>query len=720
MKKLLSVFFLFYLCGGLAFSQTRKEWLQYAEDAYKVGDYASAVEYYQRVIEPGTMHSRDYLFPYDIRTFVPPLDSTGTDTSKVMQEDTSVVKNITQRIGYDYVVHRVAECYRLIRNYDKAEIWYRKSLKIDEKRYPEDKMWFGMILMTNKKYHDALQIFESITADSLLKGSYQYKRASAGALSCYFAMDSNSTKKNTVISLMDTTVNSPKASATFATAFAEMNVEMLITSARKDGKVTNTEDKEEQEDPFYLCDIFTITKNGQSWTAPMLLEGNVNTGMHEGSPYLSVNKDMLFFTRWNPADPKECHIYLARYMNGKWLQPMKLPGVNVDGYRSMNPSLNFEEDKIYFASDRPGGKGKMDIWYCSLDENGNPGTPVNLGSNINSSENEVSPFYSSKTTTLYFSSDGHMGFGGLDIFKTYATETDTVWGQPVNMKGPVNSSKDDAYFVILNDQKTAYFSSDREQCVGCGPEPTYCYKVYEVVKNPPIFSISGVVYNSETNEVIPNALVSFKDVGFNREPMMFITDDKGYYETPLPEDAEWFIKAQKNKFFSDAASVTTKDKTESESFIQDFYLTPIPGGEIVIEGIEYDFDKATLRPRSKQILDTLADFLTLNEHVSIQISAHTDTRGSDSYNLDLSKRRAKSVVEYLITKGIDPKRLTSEGYGETVPWSYTEKDGTVVTHSQKFINALKTTKEKEAAHQKNRRTTFKVVGETKIEIKYKN
>lgn len=720
MRKSFFVFVIAFVSGGILFSQTRKEWLEYAEASYKISDYASAVVYYQKVLDPGTSHSRDYLFPYDVRTFVLPLDSTQKDTGAVTPQDTTMPKNITQRIGYDYVVHRIAECYRLLRNYDQAETWYRKAIKNDDKKYPEDRMWFGMVLMMNKKYHDALQIFESITGDSTQTGSYEYKRAKTGALSCYFAMDSNSTKKNTVVSLLDTNVNSSRASATFAAAFNEANIEMLITSARKDSKVNPADKKEEQEDPFYLCDIFTITKNGESWTTPTSLEGSVNTGMHEGSPFISINKDMLFFTRWNPADPKECHIYLARFMNGKWLQPMKLQGVNVDGYRSMNPCLNQEEDKIFFASDRPGGKGKMDIWYCSLDENGNPGNPINLGNNVNTPENEVSPYFHGKGNTLYFSSDGHMGLGGLDIFKSYATETDTVWGQPVNMKGPINSSKDDAYFIIMNDQSTAYYSSDREQCTNCGPEPTYCYKVFQVVKNPPVFSISGVVYNSETNEVMPNSLVTFKDVGFNREPMMFITDEKGYYETPLPEDAEWFMKAQKNRFFGDGASVSTKGKSESEKFIQDFYLTPIPGGEIVIEGIEYDFDKATLRPRSKQILDTLADFLTLNDHVSVQISAHTDTRGSDSYNLDLSKRRAKSVVEYLITKGIDAKRLTSEGYGETVPWSYTDKDGKVITHDQQFINALRSTVEKESAHQKNRRTTFKVVGETKIEIKYKN
>ncbi len=724
------------LCGFVsAFSQTRKEWLIHADEAFKLEDYPSAAYYYQKVLDPGTHGSRDYLFPYDIKAFIAPLDSTPADSTvkptsadsvvkpipgdtvaKPLVVDSNMPKNITQRIGYDYVVHRIAECYRLMRDYDNAELWYAKAVKTESKKFPNDRVWYGMMLMTNKKYTEAQAIFESITADSTKKNTYTYKRARTGLLGCYFALDTNSFKKETEISILDTNVNSSDASAVFASGFYEASIELLVTSARKGGKVTDPKDKE--EDPYYLCDIYLISRKDQGWKKPEMFEGPINTGMHEGAPVISINKDMLFFTRWNPLDAKDCGIWMSRFMNGKWLEASKLPNVNIDGYKSMHPSLSFEEDKLYFSSNRPGGKGGMDIWYVTIDDAGNPGMAINLGSNVNTTENEVSPFYHSKTTTLYFASDGHLGIGGLDIFKAYASETDTTWTKPVNMKSPVNSSRDDAYFIILNDQKTAYFSSDREKCTGCNPS-AYCYKLFEVVKNPPVFSISGKVFDKETGLVIQGSLVTFKDVAQNLQPFLLITNDSGYYESPLPEDFEFFIKAQKNKYFADATSVSTKGFTESQHFIRNFYLVRIPAGEIVIEGIEYDFDKATLRPRSKQILDTLAMFLELNNQVSIEINSHTDIRGSDQYNLVLSDARAKSCMDYLITKGIDPERLKSKGYGETTPFAFKDKDGNETKYDEPYIKALRTENEREAAHQKNRRTSFVVTGETKIQIRYK-
>jgi outer membrane protein OmpA-like peptidoglycan-associated protein len=240
-------------------------------------------------------------------------------------------------------------------------------------------------------------------------------------------------------------------------------------------------------------------------------------------------------------------------------------------------------------------------------------------------------------------------------------------------------------------------------------------KIYQVDKEPLLFKLSGYVYDRETNKPIPNALLTFKDVDGNVDPFFATSDDKGFYSIDLREDFELYIKAQKNKYFGDAATVSTKGMVESKDLTQDFYLSRIPEGEIVIPGIEYDFDKATLRPESKKILDDLANFLTLNNQIYIQINSHTDCRGSDDYNLRLSKERAKSCVDYLIMKGIDPKRLLSEGYGETQPLEIKDDKGNVVTTlTCDYINGLKTKEEQEAAHQKNRRTAFVVVHEDEL------
>jgi outer membrane protein OmpA-like peptidoglycan-associated protein len=197
--------------------------------------------------------------------------------------------------------------------------------------------------------------------------------------------------------------------------------------------------------------------------------------------------------------------------------------------------------------------------------------------------------------------------------------------------------------------------------------------------------------------VISNSLITFKDIRGDKETFYLITDSMGNYSTPLEEGWELYIKAQKNKFFGDAGNVSTLGLTESQHFTKDFFLSPIPQGDIVIPGIEYDYDKATLRPASMKILDDVVDFLNLNNNLSVEISSHTDARGADAYNLKLSQERAKSVVDYLIQKGIKADRLIAQGYGETkllIPNAQTEEE-----------------------HQKNRRTAFRPIKEGVIQAK---
>ena len=226
------------------------------------------------------------------------------------------------------------------------------------------------------------------------------------------------------------------------------------------------------------------------------------------------------------------------------------------------------------------------------------------------------------------------------------------------------------------------------------------------------FSISGYVYDENTGEIIPNAKVKFTDVTFENKPFELRTDENGYYHTSLKRNQELFIKASKKEYFADAAIVSTIGEIKSKVYTQDFYLDKIPKGEIVIKGIEYDFDKATLRPESKLILDKVIEFLELNDDISIEIRSHTDQRGTDSYNLSLSERRAKSVHDYLIEKGgVDRERLISKGYGETAPVEALNSEGEVVPYTIEYIESILTLDEKEEAHQKNRRTAFKVINQ---------
>lgn len=711
MRRLSLSLLVFFISALSAFSQSRKEWLEYGDAAFAKEDYGSAAYFYLKVIDPKTSNAKEYTFPYDIKTWFPPLDSTKKDSGTVKVDTTTKKngKNMTPEIRYQYVTHQVAESFRLSHDYANAEIWYQKSAQNHSAQFPNDIYYYGRTLMANEKYAEAQKEFESVTKDTTKVNTDLYKLCMKGYLGCLFANDTNSVRKKTV-TILDTSVNS--GSASFAPNFYGDNLTLLFTSARKGSKVLDPK----EQDPFYAADLYTATKTGEGWGSVSNLDSPINTEMNEGAGCISINKDLFFFTRWNPLNPKECSIWMAKFLNGKWLQPMKLnESVNVDGYKSMQPNLSFDGTKLYFASDRPGGKGKMDIWYCDIDEYGTAGMAHNLGPKVNTPENEVSPYYHFKTTTLYFASDGHVGFGGLDMFKAFKSDeemdVDTLWSTPLNLKKPINSSKDDSYFIVQNDNRLAYFSSDRNDCKDCGAL-THCSKIFSVDKEPLIFHLSGHVTDRDDGKPIPNALLTFKDVDGNVDPFFITTDENGFYTADLHEDFELYIKAQKKKYFGDAGTVSTKGLVDSKDLVQDFQLALIPGGEIVIPGIEYDFDKATLRPESKKILDDLTNFLVLNNNIYIQINSHTDCRGSDDYNLKLSKERAKSCVDYLISKGIDPKRLMSEGFGETVPMELKDDKGNVTaTLTCDYINAMKKPEEKEAAHQRNRRTAFVVIKE---------
>jgi len=358
---------------------------------------------------------------------------------------------------------------------------------------------------------------------------------------------------------------------------------------------------------------------------------------------------------------------------------------------------------LYFSSNRPGGQGGMDVWYCKVDEYGGLSDPINMGPYINTAGDEVTPYYNYFTKTLYFSSDASGGIGGLDIYKTTYNEDDDSWSNPKNLGRPFNSSKDDAYYIIDQKQRQGFLSSDRVPC-DCGDDyegSVYCYKIYEFGQPKMKYSISGTVFNEDTDEPIPNALITFKDIRGKMDPVFITTDENGNYERELEVGWDLFLKAQKAKYFGDAASISTTGLTESKHIIQDFFLRPIPLGELEIPGIEYDFDAATLRPKSKEILDQLVEFLELNDNITIIIRAHTDSRGNDDYNLKLSNKRAASVVKYLVAHGIDKRRLESEGIGEKEP----------LDDCSKYEDCGETRFDDCDCHQKNRRTAFKTLSE---------
>lgn len=694
-----------------------------ADRYYNRKDYANAALLYSKVINDTTI-AQSRVLPYKIQMVnlsILPKDvkksqkntsnDTTTKTTTVVapiKKDSAVVKSKdTTRKGsgkvtsidpkkvskYDYVLYKLASSYLNLNDYTNAASYYKKC--VERNIYNDANYFYALSLMNNKRYSEALNAFETFinspsSSDSLVKIA---RKKEAG---CYLGMDSASISREIKVSKLDTSVFN-KGNSSFAPAFYSAPNKLIFTAARKGNIVTDPK----KQDAEYLCDLYYTEKTDTIWSPAVNFRGPVNTDAHEGAAYYRADGSILY-TRWNDINPKEAFIYRSKSNGTIFFQGTKLnDNVNVAGYRSMQPCLSADGTRLYFSSNRPGGSGGYDIWYCSIDANGITGTAKNLGAPFNTSGDEVTPFIHPVSGTLYFSSNGLPSLGGLDIFKCDFNSTDSLFAFPKNLNAPFNSSKDDAYFILERTSGKGYLASDREDCPGGN-----CYKIFEFINKPINFRIEGIVFDAQTNEPLKDALVSITDAHGNEEPVYIATDDQGNYSAELKPKMEYFLKAQKNKYFGDAASVSTIDKTNSQSFQQDFFLNKIPEGEIEVEGIEYDFNSAALRPKGKENLDKVVDLLNLNENLSITIEANTDSRGSDAYNLKLSIARAQSCVDYLISKGIKESRLKPKGWGETNP---------LVTEAE-IKKLTSKSPEWEAAHQKNRRTALKVIGESEIKI----
>lgn len=688
MMKRAAAILLLSICFYTAVGQTKREWITYGDVSFKNEDYKSALTFYLKAIDRNT--TPDITRPYEAKPYYPTPKKSKDSASVAKAAKDTVHKNSDPTT--DYLTHQIAESYRLNHDYKNAEIWYKKSVDAHPAAYPYEGYWYGDVLMKNEHYPGAAIQFENIMTLAEGKDSTIFTQAKLKIAGCYLATDTNNVRKDVVVTYLDSAFNA--GSSSFAVNYYGDPNTIQLTSARESSTVTDPK----KQNARFICDIYTLHKTEAGWKEIKKVEGPVDTDIHEGAGFLTLDRSSFFFTRWSTTNKNECAIYLSKQMNDKWLAAEKLnDNVNLAGYKSMQPALSPDGSVLYFSSNRPGGFGKMDLWYVNLDDDGRPtGKPINMGPLFNTSEDEVTPFFHYYTSTLYFSSDGRPGFGGLDIFKS-SFNSDSLWSAPKNLGAPFNSSKDDAYFVLERSQQHGFFTSDRADCKDC--EGGTCYKLYSIDKDPNVYDLRGTVYNAENNQVIANSMLTFKDIRGNKEPFYLFTDENGNYSTPLDEGWDLYIKAQKNKFFGDAGNLSTVGLTESQHFVKDFFLSPIPSGDIVIPGIEYDYDKATLRPASKKILDDLVDFLNLNNNLSVEISSHTDARGSDSYNLKLSSERAKSVVDYLVENGIAKERLVAQGYGETkllIPNAQTEEE-----------------------HQKNRRTAFRPIKEGVIQDKWK-
>ena len=688
---------LFVCFVGFSFGQTNKSLIRSGDREMEMENYASAVYFYSRVINK--LAGKDQIYhPYSVSAFYKSDDKGGPK---------SFNPPLNPKNDELEVLHKISDAYRLAKDYDNAVKWYAVAVENPTEYHPYADYFYGYSLMKNGKYEEAKVAFETMM-EKLSPDNLYHQLSFEKIGNCDFALEDTGEYTNASIEILDSTINNGTSS--FGMMYHQNK--LLFSSARID----STAPEDYKHISKYNSDIyFTKYNSDGTYQAPKWFEGNVNSEAIEGGATLSPDGRSMFFTRVNPLNHNETSIYVSRFFNGRWTEPFKLgDDINIEGYKSMTPSMADDGVTLYYASNRPGTLGGMDIWKTTINEDGETTEPVNLGENVNTSEDEITPFYHSKSKTLYFSSEGHIGFGGFDVFKTTINPFTDWWGDPVNVGQPINSPRDDTYFVWGVDMQNGYVTSDRDNCGECDTLNTlnvHCNNIFRVERPEIKITISGYVFDNDTDEPIPNASINVKDVRGNLDIITLTADENGYYEKELFVNEEYFFKASKRKYFADATIKTTLGIVESTDLEYDFFLNKIPTGEIEIKGIEYDFDAASLRESSKKELDKLVEFLELNASLNIEIRSHTDERGRDAYNLDLSKRRAQSVVDYLVDNGISRSRLQSKGLGETEPVTIKVPSGEEVTLTPEYIYSIDDEELQEEYHQRNRRTAFKVIAD---------
>src|SRR5690625_535160 len=418
----------------------------------------------------------------------------------------------------------------------------------------------------------------------------------------------------------------------------------------------------------------------------------------------------MYFTGSNQTgedkdiDYKNLKIYRSVKDGDKWQTPEDL-SINSDFYSTAHPALSPDESKLYFASDRPGGIGETDLYVVEIDSTNNSlGEPENLGENINTIGRETFP-YVAKDSVLYFSSDGHFGLGGLDVFAVKIKEDGL--GNIINVGEPINSYADDFAYGIDDRTKYGFVSSDRAKYNDTTLVNTniYSFKENSPLKDPYQAFIEGYVTDKNTEEPIEAAKIEFTD-SEGTEYVVLFTDEEGYYKTETNKYETYTIRASKEDYDTDEKVSTAKLEEQRIDFqLQRNVVVLTPGVDLAkvlnIPIIYFDFDKSNIRPDAQVDLEKVYQVLKEYPEIRINIRSHTDSRGSDAYNLALSDRRAKSTKTYLIKKGIDASRMEAEGLGERELVNECS-DGVPCT---------------EAQHQANRRSEFIILGDNEHKIK---
>lgn len=586
------------------------------------------------------------------------------------------------------VAFKMANAHRMLSQSARAAAAYQNAIRYG---YPDTlaQLYLAQMLHADGKYSQAIRAYQeylmqnprSSTAINGLKGA--------------LIADSLRANPNRYI------VKSAKLFNSRRSDFSPMFNDEILYFTTTNEKVVG--EKRSEITGMKKSDIWMARKNERGeWLRPEAVEGELNSDMDEGITSFSPDGSTMYLTvaRRMPDRNTGVEIYTSSRSDASWSKPVKLE-ITADTISSFgHPSVSPDGKYLYFSSDMPGFGGK-DLWRIDLQERA--GSLENLGEQINTPGDDVFPYVVSDSI-LIFSSNGHPGMGGLDLFRA-TLQPDGNWIVS-NMGAPLNSNADD-FGMTYNPHKanTGYFSSNRGD--GRGYDHLFSFELPDLKIN-----LSGWVMDVD-EEPVPNAVIRI--VGNDGTIQKTAARPDGSFSFPLQRGVSYVMMAGAKGYLNARQQFTADTAALDAEYEVDFMLASLSKPNIV-ENIFYDFDKATLRPESTQALDELVQLLKDNPHITIEMASHTDRIGTEEYNIDLSQRRAKSVIDYLIAAGIAPDRLQYQGYGKSRPKTVTKrvarlypqfKEGDVLT--EEYILALPEEADREAADQVNRRTEFQVL-----------
>lgn len=612
------------------------------------------------------------------------------DASKTYKKIYNKLTNREDRSLRGEVAYKLATCYRKLNMSANAASAYQNAIRYE---YSDSMVYFylGREQQASGKYTQAIASYTTF-----LEFRPDDRLAQEGIDGCNMAIAAKERPHTRYVVKSAKLFNSRRSD--FSPMFLDKNYDQLyFTSTNEKSTGTNRSEITGMK----KSDIYVAKKNENgAWERPEPAEGELNTEFDEGIISFSPDGQTMYLTRANRSETSNTtvEIYTSRRSDATWSAPQKFEVISDTISAVGHPAVSPDGKYLYFASDMPGGYGGKDIWRINLNER--KGSLENLGAEINTAGDEMFP-YVRNDSVIYFASDGHPGFGGLDLFKAYLNSTRQRWNVE-NMGLPMNSSGDD-FGITFADGEKGYFSSNRND--GKGYDHIYSFELPDLK-----ITISGWVLDKD-EEPVPNAIIRI--VGDDGSNQKEVSRDDGSFRFNLQRGVKYVMKAGAKGYLNQKQEFETDMAEEDAEYGIDFMLTSIDKPQVV-ENIFYDFDKATLRDESKAALDELAQLLRDNPNVVIEMSSHTDRWGSEEYNINLSNRRAASVVNYLVAAGIPADRLNPHGYGKSVPKEVTKRinreypqfeEGTVLT--EEFILTL-SEEDQDAADQINRRTEFKV------------